>query len=142
MERVELAESKPLKRLSANGVLGLWDDNFIRKLEERQDIVPSFQVRVAAGFDSEHPAAHPNRPARLHQSKNTLDCFRLIAYACLALIVRQPVQATGVQIDLQLAILPSTRASRFSWRRFTTLAGKRFRRAPSRQSGAASGTSG
>jgi hypothetical protein len=91
MESVEFAEPKLSKRLSANGILGLWDNDFVRKLKQREDIVPPFQIRVAADFDIEHPAAHPNRPARLHQSKNTLDCFSLITDACLALIIRQPV---------------------------------------------------
>jgi hypothetical protein len=79
MERVELAEAKPPKRLSTKGILGLWDDDFVRKLEQRQDIVPPFQIRVAAEFDIEHPATHLSRSALLHQPENTLDCFRLVA---------------------------------------------------------------
>lgn len=81
VERVELAEPEPLKRLGANRSFGPRDDDFVRKREKRKNVVPPFQVRVAANFDFEHATTHPCSPAHLHESKNALDRFRLFTYA-------------------------------------------------------------
>ena len=108
MEGIELAETKSLKRLGARRILGLRNDKFIREREERLDVVAPVQVRVAADFDLKYAAAHPSRPTRLHESKNALDGFCLVVDPCLALIIRQAIQATPVQVDPQTEILPST----------------------------------
>ncbi len=91
MESVEFAESQPLKRLGARRILRMRDNDLVSELEQSEDIVPPFQIRVATDFDFQHPTTHPRCPAGLHQSQNALNGFRLAMYARLALIIGQPV---------------------------------------------------
>jgi hypothetical protein len=91
MERVEFAETEPLQRLCANCISGLRDYDFVREREKRKNVVPALHIRVLADFDLEYPATYPRNPALLHESKNALDCVRLVPYACLALIIRKAI---------------------------------------------------
>ncbi len=58
MESVEFAESQPLKRLGARRILRMRDNDLVSELEQSEDIVPPFQIRVATDFDFQHPATH------------------------------------------------------------------------------------
>ena len=63
--------------------------------------MPPLRIRVAAGFDLQCGAAHPGCLPFMYQAKNAFDRFGFVANTGLTLIVRQTVQATGIQIKSQ-----------------------------------------
>jgi len=99
MQGVENAEPKLLKVCGALGRARSWDHDLIGEGEQRGNIVPPVCIRVAADLDLQRGAAHPGCPPFAHQPKNAFNRFGFAANAGLALIVRQTVQATSIQIE-------------------------------------------
>jgi hypothetical protein len=101
MQGVENAEPKLLKERGALGRAWSRDHDFIGEAEERGNIVPPVRIRVAADLDLQCRAAHPGCPPFAYHPENAFNRCGFAANAGLALIVRQTVQATGIQIESQ-----------------------------------------
>jgi hypothetical protein len=101
MQGVENTEPKLLKERRALGRASSWNHDFIGEGEQSGNIAPPVRIRVAAHLDLQRSAAHPGRPPFAYQAKNAFNRFGFIANAGLALIVRQAIQATGIQIESQ-----------------------------------------
>ena len=101
MQGVENAEPKLLKVCGALGRARSWDHDLIGEGEQRGNIVPPVCIRVAADLDLQCSAAHPGCLSFTYQAKNAFHGFGFVANAGLALIVRQAVQTTGIQIKSQ-----------------------------------------
>jgi hypothetical protein len=101
MQGIENAEPKLLKERGALGRVRSRDHDFIGEGEQRGNIVPPVCIRVAADLDLQCSAAHPGCPPFAYQAKNAFNRLGFAANAGLALIVRETVQATGIQIESQ-----------------------------------------
>jgi hypothetical protein len=99
VKRVEGAEPEGLQRLGAGRILAVRRDHRVGVRKYFGRVAPPVRVRIATDFDCQHGAAHPICPAFTDQPENALNSFRLIADTRLALVVGEPAQAAGVQLD-------------------------------------------
>jgi hypothetical protein len=81
MQCIERAKSK-FSDVTRSICFGrLWNDDFIRERQERLSVTAPARIRIAAHFEIQDRAAHPDGQPFANQSHNLLDRFRLGAHA-------------------------------------------------------------
>jgi hypothetical protein len=101
VESVKRAEPKLLKKRASLGRARSRDHDFVREGKQCGNIAPTLSIRIAADLDLKCGAAHPSCLSCTYETKNAFHRFGFVANAGLALIVRQAVQTTGIQIKSQ-----------------------------------------
>jgi len=101
VQRVEGPKPQPLKVASAILVFGRQADKVVRAAEESRRCASTVLIGVFRDFQCDHGSRDPLSVAEADQMQNGFDSVSLVANPGLILIVSEPAQAAGVQIDAQ-----------------------------------------
>ena len=107
MQGVKRAKAKVLKFRRPISILCLRPNDLVREHEQRIHIVAAFLIRIPGNLDFQNRATDSGRKILLYHSQNLFHSPGFFTHARLALIVRQSVQATCIQVDPQTVAFAS-----------------------------------